>query len=63
MANDGVRVSLGEPPKIVDIHILNEFAKAWKRRKLQPNKLWIEKVWALNILGFLADMNHSKNFL
>ena len=35
MATDGVRVSLGEPPKIEDIHILHEFAKAQKRLKAQ----------------------------
>ena len=39
MATGGVRVSLGEPLKMEDIHTLNEFAKAWKRRKLRPGEL------------------------
>ena len=46
----------------------NKLAKAWKMRKppgtlslkkFGPNKLWVENVWAQNILiNFLAELDH-----
>ena len=52
MATDGVRVSLGDPLKIVDI-----YWTSWQKLgRCQRRMLWIKKVWAQNIFDFLADI-------
>ena len=40
---------MGKPPGIIDL------------KKFGPGKLWVEKVWAQNIIiDFLTDLYHSK---